>query len=428
MKIFTQYRHLRREIYVLFLGRIVTNLGSMVWPVLTLIETQKLNMNATTVAIVSVVSGLLFVPASLLGGHLADRFNKKKIIVFFDLISIVFFIIAAFVPLSYATIGLLVIGAACQNLEWPSYNSLIADFTLTKDRERAYSLQYLGANIGLVISPTLAGLLFKDHLWLSFLISGFSIALSTVLIAILIKDVTPVEDDSAESVYQKTNEKAPLFTVLKENRILLIFIVLIAFYYAAYQQYGYLMPIDMGKIHGDDGALIYGTVSSLNCIIVVLVTPLFTTVFKKVSYTMKFLIGAVFVGLGYGVFRLLLGFIPAYYAAITLFTFGEIIVTIAEEPYLNERIPQSHRGRINGVMTVMSSIIQGIAMVLVGVLYDNVAPAASWIFVLGMLALSFALGFVLLFRDKKRYPALYKPKEVSVEESVKDEPPDDLTV
>jgi MFS family permease len=216
--------------------------------------------------------------------------------------------------------------------------------------------------------------------------------------------------------------------VLKENRILIIFIVLIAFYYAAYQQYGYLMPIDMGKIHGDDGALIYGTVSSLNCIIVVLVTPLFTTVFKKVSYTMKFLIGAVFVGLGYGVFRLLLGFIPAYYAAITLFTFGEIIVTIAEEPYLNERIPQSHRGRINGVMTVMSSIIQGIAMVLVGVLYDNVAPAASWIFVLGMLALSFALGFVLLFRDKKRYPALYKPKEVSVEESVKDEPPDDLTV
>ena len=67
-------------------------------------------------------------------------------------------------------------------------------------------------------------------------------------------------------------------------------------------------------------------------------------------------------------------------------------------------------------------------MVLVGVLYDNVAPAASWIFVLGMLALSFALGFVLLFRDKKRYPALYKAKEVPAEEAGKDEPPDDPTV
>ncbi len=67
-------------------------------------------------------------------------------------------------------------------------------------------------------------------------------------------------------------------------------------------------------------------------------------------------------------------------------------------------------------MTVMASVIQGVAMVLVGILYDKVAPAASWIFVLGMLALSFVLGFVLLFRDKKRYPALYQPKEVSAEE------------
>ncbi|MBR4769280.1 MAG: MFS transporter [Lachnospiraceae bacterium] len=415
MKLLKQYRYLRREVYVLFLGRIVTNLGSMVWPVLTMIETQKLNMNATTVAIVSVAGGVLFVPASLIGGHLADRFNKKRLIVLFDLISITFFIVAAFIPLSYLTIVLLIVGAACQNLEWPSYNSLIADFTLTKDRERAYSLQYLGANIGLMVSPTLAGLLFKDHLWLSFLISGVSIAVSTGLIAFLIKDVTPVEDDSAESVYQKSDEKAKLMTILKENRILFIFIVLIALYYAAYQQYGYLMPIDMGKIHGDDGALIYGTVSSLNCIIVVVATPLFTALFKKVPYTVKFLIGAVFVALGYGVFRLLLGFVPAYYTAIALFTFGEIIVTIAEEPYLNERIPSSHRGRINGVMTVVSNVIQSGAMILVGVLYDYVAPAASWIFVLDMLAAAFLLGIMLVFSDKKRYTALYK--NVSGEET-----------
>jgi hypothetical protein len=32
MKLLNQYRGLRREIYVLFFGRIVTNLGSMIWP------------------------------------------------------------------------------------------------------------------------------------------------------------------------------------------------------------------------------------------------------------------------------------------------------------------------------------------------------------------------------------------------------------
>ena len=38
---FSQYRGLRREIYILCFGRVVTNLGSMVWPMLTLILSQK---------------------------------------------------------------------------------------------------------------------------------------------------------------------------------------------------------------------------------------------------------------------------------------------------------------------------------------------------------------------------------------------------
>ncbi len=36
MHFFSQYRGLRRENYVLFFGRIVTNMGSMVWPMLTI--------------------------------------------------------------------------------------------------------------------------------------------------------------------------------------------------------------------------------------------------------------------------------------------------------------------------------------------------------------------------------------------------------
>ena len=44
MNIFSQYKGLRKENYILFIGRIVTNLGSMVWPVLTLILNQKMGL------------------------------------------------------------------------------------------------------------------------------------------------------------------------------------------------------------------------------------------------------------------------------------------------------------------------------------------------------------------------------------------------
>ncbi|MBQ1848639.1 MAG: MFS transporter, partial [Clostridia bacterium] len=51
MKLIDQYRGLRREIYILFFGRMVTNLGSMVWPVMTLILSQKMGVSEKGVSV-----------------------------------------------------------------------------------------------------------------------------------------------------------------------------------------------------------------------------------------------------------------------------------------------------------------------------------------------------------------------------------------
>ena len=59
MNLLNQYRGLRKEVYVLFFGRVVTNLGAMVWPLLTLIMNQKLGMSASLVAVVSVIASAL---------------------------------------------------------------------------------------------------------------------------------------------------------------------------------------------------------------------------------------------------------------------------------------------------------------------------------------------------------------------------------
>ena len=36
-KMFGQYRGMRRELYILFWGKAATNMGAMIWPMLTLI-------------------------------------------------------------------------------------------------------------------------------------------------------------------------------------------------------------------------------------------------------------------------------------------------------------------------------------------------------------------------------------------------------
>lgn len=405
---FAQYKGLRKENYILFLGKVVTNLGAMIWPVLTLIMNQKLGMNATTVALVMIAAGAVQMPLGLLGGKLADRYNKKWIIVVCDAISIAFYIICGLIPLSGWTIIFITIAASCQGMEQPSYDSLIADINKTKDRERAYSLSYLGMNLGLVASPTIAGLLFAHYLWLAFLISGAAIGLSTVLITLYVKDIRPEEETEDSAVYQTEQGDASVFKILKENKLIVLYIVVMALYWGSYGQYGYLMPLDMATVHGEMGALLYGSVSSLNCIIVVLFTPILTYVFRRLCYTKKIFAGISLVLLGYVVFLCGLGFIPAYYLAITLFTWGEIFSTISGEPYLTERIPASHRGRINGVMTVVQTIVTNVIMLAVGMLYDHMGSVASWTMIFILLAFALMGSVIIIIRDRLRYTKLYK--------------------
>ena len=404
----SQYRGLRKEIYVLFFGRIVTSLGSMVWPMLTMILSQKLGLSAFSISVLTVAGMLVMMPANLLGGRLADRLNKKNVIVVCDFISVACYAACAVLPLGYLTVALMLAAGICQSMESPSYNALIADLSATADRERAYSLQYLGGNLGLVLSPTIAGFLFKDFLWLAFLISGVAIGCSTVLIALKIRDVTPVRDESEAAAYQAVQAHVSLREILRKNRILLIYLIAGALAGAAYNQYTYLMPLDMGRVHGDAGAVLYGTVSSLNCIIVVLFTPIVTRVFRRLPETKKLFFGHLLFAAGYLLFLLLIGHIPTYYLAMLLFTWGEIFCTLADGPYLSSRIPASHRGRINGFSSVLWTVIYGVCALSVGKLYDNAGRTAAWTLVLLMLAAAAVLSLILIRRDRRVYPKLYE--------------------
>ncbi len=406
--LFSQYKGLRKEVYVLFFGRIVTNLGSMVFPMLTMILSRKLGLDAAKISILMVAAMALMMPANLLGGALADRFNKKNVIVYCDLVSVACYVASAFVPLGYGTIALTVLAALFQTMEGPSYNALLADLTATRDRQRAYSLLYLGGNLGLVLSPTLAGLLFENHLWLSFLISGVAIGLSTLLIWLRIRDVTPEPDEGEEAVYQKGRSGESLWSILKSCRVVLVFLLIGALYESAYSQYSFLMPLDMGRVHGENGALLYGTVSSLNCIIVVLFTPLITRVFRRLTELQKALCGMLLIAAGYGLFLSLLGRVPAYYAAMLLFTWGEIFITIMSGPYTTSRVPASHRGRVQSVMGVAGGVVSAVCELATGHLYEGVAPAAAWTLVLCLLAFAVLGCLILMPVDRKTYPKLYE--------------------
>lgn len=328
-------------------------------------------------------------------------------IVYLDIVSVICYVVCAVIPLSGKSIVLMFIAATCQSMEHPSYNALTADITVTDDRERAYSLQYLCTNLGFVMSPTIAGFLLRDYLWLAFLISGAAIGCSVVLIFFMVKDITPVMDTSQKAVYQADREGEGLWTVLKENKMIVLYILAVSGYYATYQMYNYLLPLDLARLHGDNGAVIFGSITSVNCVVVVVFTPLFTRMFPWISETVKTLLGQVLLVAGFGIFLLFMGWIPVYYIAMIVLTWGEVFSMLAESPYLTKRMPASHRGRINGLSEVLRTGLTSVYQLLIGYIYGIGASFAAWMTVLAFGGVFVLLCVVLVVKDRKVYKNLY---------------------
>ena len=407
--IFSQYKGLRKELYILLIGRVMTNMGSMIWPMFTLILNQKLGLNATVIAACVIIYCMVSLPISLIGGKLADRLNKKNIIVVCDLVSIASFIYCSIVPISLSSIIVFSVASLFQSVEWPSYDALVADFSTSKDREKAYSLSYLGANLGLVLSPTLAGFLFNNHLNLAFLINGIAIALSTVLIFFRIKDVHREKDDGVASEYEADlDSKTSAVSFILRNRVVLLFILASALANGVYAMYNYLMPLDMGMTYAERGSVLFGSMTSVNCIVVVTCTALITRLFSKVRESGKMLIGEGLILAGYLIFLLFIRQPWLCFVAITVFTFGEIFNTISSSPFLTRRIPASHRGRILAVMNVVCGLSGSGIQLLVGMLYDRSGSTTAWSSVIAIGLVEIVIIAVMAVFDGKDYPDLQK--------------------
>lgn len=413
-KLFSQYKGLRKELYVLFLGRVMTNLGSMVFPILTLILNQKVGLNAAQIATYFLVYSIVSIPMTLVGGKLADKFNKRNVIVICDLLSITGFLVCAFIQMNLGAVILLSISGLLQTMESPSYDALIADFTTSKDRDRAYSLSYFGGNLGLVLAPTLGGLLFTYYLPVIFIINACSIAISTIVIFIFIKDVTREIDNSAEATYEKSLEgKVNVFQYVFKNKVILLFIIMAGFSDLVYSMYTYLMPLDLTNIYGDNGSVIFGTLSSVNCIVVVIFSAIITAIFSKFKELKRYLIGVCLVLIGYIVFVFLIKLPVFCYVSMVIFTFGEIFMTLASSPFVTKRIPASHRGRILSLRWVFASIFSSLITIGIGAIYDNFGSKWAWASVGIFGLITIAMLIVIIKLDHKYYKNLNHIVEVN---------------
>lgn len=416
-QLLTQYGGLKREIYILFVGKLVTAMGSFVWPMLTFFLTTKLGLSDGMSTLLIATASVLSFPAALLGGKLADRFSRRSIILLFDCLTVSLYLLAAVLPLTIWTAVILFLAGLFQTIESPAYDALNADFSTTKEREKAYSLSYLGFNLGFIVGASLSGILFEHHLRLAFCINGLSIFVSTVLIFFFVHTKNAISEDT-ESLLESyseyelpVDEKIPVLTVLKQRPVLIGMLLVGCFASMPSNLVGILLPLQLKETMGQTGATIYGYLNSLNGFVVIAFTPILTILLKKLTEIPKTILGLLLFVAGIGFFSV--GTAAAVlFAGMFVFTLGEVITVLGHNPYNSRRIPASHRGRVGGISSVVHSIFSSLTQYLIsGILFlSNSNYRLIWtVFILCGLCAAVLYGF-LYGPDKKTFPKLYEKR------------------
>jgi MFS family permease len=382
---------------------------------LTFFLTTKLGLDDGTATLMIATASVLSFPAALLGGKLADRFSRKAIIIVFDCITVSMYLLAAILPMTLFTAILLFAAGLFQTIESPAYDALNADYSTSRQREKAYSLSYLGFNLGYIVVASVAGILFEKFVRLAFCINGLAIFVSTVLILFFVHKKNAITED-AESLSesyseyeQPIDEKISVLAVLRQRPVLIGMLLIGCLASMPVSLMGLLLPLQLKDAMGEAGATLYGYLNSLNGFVVIVFTPILTVLLKKLTEIPKtiiglilFLLGNLFFSLGTGASMLFVG--------MFIFTLGEVIEVLGHNPYASRRVPASHRGRVGGISSVVHSVFSSLTQYLIS--FMLIATESNYRLIWMVFMVCGLVGAVLYGfmygPDKRTFPKLYE--------------------
>ncbi|OGO78104.1 MAG: MFS transporter [Clostridiales bacterium GWB2_37_7] len=372
---------LPKEVYVIFVSRIVNAIGSFVGPFLTLILTKKIGLSSDVAGFYMSAAGILYMPASIIGGKLADTLGRRKVIIIFDALAIMVYMISGFVQPSMTLVYLIMLAGTFMSTAGPAHDSLMADLTTPENRNGAYALSYMGWNLGFAVGPLLAGMLFENHLNLIFIGDALTALLSLILIIFFVRETigNTKQDISDESRAMERSESGSIIGVLLRRPALLIFALVILGYNFTYAQWGFMMPMHSGQNFGVMGATYYGYMASFNGLVVIAFTPLITWIMRKIKHIKRIVFGGLLYAIGFGMLGLY-NTLAAFFVSVFVFTIGEIVLSISTMPFIADNTPMSHRGRMSGVLGTMFGFGYIISPLIMGTVIKTTGLELGWIY------------------------------------------------
>lgn len=392
-KFLNVYSGLPSSLYVLFAATVINSVGMFVFPFLTLYLTGRVGMTQQEAGLFIMIVNFAYIPANFIGGKIADTFGRKKLMVAAQVLSGL-----CYIPCGFAGIGgnvrwFLLASVFFDGLTDPARSAMMTDLTTPETRRRAFSLTYLGHNLGFAVGMMIAGFLFeKSTSWL-FWGNAIAILAAVSLVALKVPETKPSREQVEASFGSGATDEAHrgnIIQALLSRPYLVIFTILTGLYGFVYAQHRFALPLQTKEFFGARGSVIYGTLMTLNAtMVIVLSTPIMALTQRWKPINAVALAGILF-ALGFG----LIGLAPSVllmYLTTAIWTLGEIVNATNEGTYVANHTPISHRGRFQAVLPLIGGLGWSVSPPVVGWFTDRFGLKTAWPY-LGLIAALACIG------------------------------------
>ena len=396
------YFGLPRSVYVIFFSRVVNSMGNFVFPFMTLLLTIKMGMGEQQAGFYLLLASCVRVPGSLLGGKMTDKIGRKTIMILFMGLAACAYIPCAFlinIEATYQYIPwLLILSSFFNSFAGPASGAMMNDLTLPENRQAAFSLLYMGMNVGCAIGSIVAGFLFNNYMKLLFIGDAVTSLVAIILLILFVKETKPSHEDMKQIEEERMDEKAEtgsLFSALLRRPGLLVFALFDTIYSFVYAQTCFSIPLQTNAVFGENlGSKFYGTFNMINCLEVIFLTTIITLLTRKIRAIYNVSIAGIFFGIGFG----MLFFVKSFWMfalSTVIWTVGEIINATNIGVYLANHTPATHRGRFNSILEIISGTGGAISPYIMGAFIVNYGVNNVWpvIFFMCMIA---SFSFLIL--------------------------------
>ncbi|MFX1567274.1 MAG: MDR family MFS transporter [Promethearchaeota archaeon] len=386
------YREYPRAFKVLTLATFIDMLGSfLLYPFFSLYITSRFGVGMIEVGFLLSINSVGNMIGGMFGGALADKYGRRKMILFGLIVSGIGSVLLGLVDNLYVFYMLAAFLGLVGSFGGPARQAMVVDLLPKEKQTEGFGIQRVAFNLSAVIGPLLGGFLASHSYMLLFILDAISSIITAFIVYAVIPETKPQKlDDEPEETMVKT--LIGYKEVLKDWKYML-FLLVSAITVLVYMQMNSTLAVFLRDYHAfpEQG---FGLLLSMNAAMVVFFQFWITRKISKYAPMKVMAFGTIFLMIGFGMY----GFIAEpylFFVAMAIITIGEMIVYPTGQSSAASFASEDKRGRYMAVFGFQWMIPNMFGVIAAGIIMEQIGPNWVW-YLAGILSFISTVGFWLL--------------------------------